>query len=960
MKRSIYLKLILSIFTLFSLQLFAQEQEVSRVIDPGQFKDIQEYTHSYLRHSAVVKDPIRIIEARIFTKKRLELTFSRSLSEYPLRDADIKMIYDIAEAYIPEKFEKYTLILKCINKDINILSSDYFSNHKDTRFKHKYEEDDNWIEEADQVYKISKGLNDKHIALWHSHGYYWEQDETRWEWQRARLMLTVEDLFTQSFVLPYIAPMLENAGARVIIPRERDTRTEEVIVDEVATGWKKSEYPGFADTKEYYVFGENPFTMGTAFYRETVPYKREVKNISNISSYFWYPDIPESGTYGVYISYQSLENSSKCAEYILNYSGGEKTFIIDQTMGGSTWVYLGHYPFDKGKTGQGLILFNSTPKKHKHVKGSVVSADAARFGGGMGNIARGYEDKVSGYPRFAEASRYYLQWSGLDTSVYSPTGNKSDYIDDYTSRGHWVNSLIEDYNIPIDLSLAIHTDAGVKQSDTIVGTLAMYSSLSYEEESEYINGVSRDIAREFADIVQTQIIKDVEANFDVDWTRRGLWDRRYLETRIPKVPAILVEMLSHQNLADMKLGHDPKFKFVISRAIYKGVLKFLAYSEDEKYVVQPLPVENFSIELDIKDKNNQANAILSWDEVLDPLEKSAKPSHYIVYTRKSDPKDSLTPLNSFDQGILCKDNKLTLALSPGVIYSYKVVAVNKGGHSFPSETLCAYISPENTKKTALIVNAFTRLDAPESFMSFENNMAGFRSDFDAGVQYGYSTSLIGEQYEYNTNIPWRSDDDPGYGASSSEYETKVIAGNTMDYPVLHARALALLGYNVASSSIGAENKNEYTLIDLILGKELDIPENEITNLISKCDNFLISGEYISENNEDFLHSTLLINDMKEWASSEGKVISSLDPSTSFSFYTKPNEAIYFIESPSGFDSALQDGETILEYPDTGISAGVKNQTDDVTIFVLGFPIESLKEQRSINTLFRTILLSTDI
>ena len=50
-------------------------------------------------------------------------------------------------------------------------------------------------------------------------------------YKRQRLFCTTEDLFTQSFVLPYVIPMLENAGAVVYTPRERDTQKNEIIVD---------------------------------------------------------------------------------------------------------------------------------------------------------------------------------------------------------------------------------------------------------------------------------------------------------------------------------------------------------------------------------------------------------------------------------------------------------------------------------------------------------------------------------------------------------------------------------------------------------------------------------------------------------------------------------------------------------------------------------------------------------
>jgi hypothetical protein len=98
----------------------------------------------------------------------------------------------------------------------------------------------------------------------------------RWEWQRARIFQTVEDLYTMSYVLPYLTPMLENAGAVVMLPRERDTQPNEVIVDNDNPesgysemngyySWTKDKIDaqGFAHTKEIYTGYDNPFKMGT-------------------------------------------------------------------------------------------------------------------------------------------------------------------------------------------------------------------------------------------------------------------------------------------------------------------------------------------------------------------------------------------------------------------------------------------------------------------------------------------------------------------------------------------------------------------------------------------------------------------------------------------------------------------------------------------------------------------------
>ena len=79
--------------------------------------------------------------------------------------------------------------------------------------------------------KSAGGLEGRHIALWQSHGKVYRNERNEWRWQRPRLFCTTEDLFTQSFVVPYLIPMLENAGAVVFTPRERDWQRYEVIVD---------------------------------------------------------------------------------------------------------------------------------------------------------------------------------------------------------------------------------------------------------------------------------------------------------------------------------------------------------------------------------------------------------------------------------------------------------------------------------------------------------------------------------------------------------------------------------------------------------------------------------------------------------------------------------------------------------------------------------------------------------
>ena len=86
------------------------------------------------------------------------------------------------------------------------------------------------------------------------------------------------------------------------------------------------------------------------------------------------------------------------------------------------------------------------------------------------------------------------------------------------------------------------------------------------------------------------------------------------ETRNPKVPSTIIELLSHHNYYDMTFGLDPKFKFIVSRAIYKGMLRFIHQTTGTPYVVQPLPVQQMNVTY----ANNDTLQI-RWAERVDSL-----------------------------------------------------------------------------------------------------------------------------------------------------------------------------------------------------------------------------------------------------------------------------------------------------------------------------------------------------
>lgn len=1007
----------MAICALISLTAAAQgPQNQGRPSD--EFKQVGDSLTAYLRQATNVTISRTRVQNAVVNKNTLRIDLTNGITDFPITDEIITNLYSIANGLLPESFDAYRGKVKLYadNEPIENLRSNYYTNAKsDVPVKaHAKAVGKNrkslvpLVQNISKPYAVSAGLQDRHIAMWQSHGWYYEPSLKRWEWQRARCWETVEDLYTQSYVLPFLVPMLENAGAVVMLPRERDWNTEEQVVDNddsfsayrESGSWSNAPKEGFANPKASYTFGENPFMMGTARMAQAASKKVALSTAS------WIPNFSKAGRYAVYVSYQTVPNSTTEARYTVKHKGGETKFKVNQKMGGSTWIYLGTFDFAKGKNAQqGVFLTNETNSEKV-----VVTADAVKFGGGMGNIARKPSDidkngkavdfqteaEISHYPRFTEGSRYWLQWAGYNDTIYSYSHGVNDYNDDYMSRPRWVNALIggsyldpkkPGYNIPLDLSFAFHTDAGNVLDDSIIGTLAIYTKYS-NGKAEYANKESRMNAREYTNIVQTEIVNDIRKNYEPQWQRRQLWDRSYAESRIPEVPAMLLELLSHHNLADMRYGLDPSFRFTVSRAIYKGMVKYLAYINNFDYCIQPLPVNSLQGTLN----GNQVN--LSWAATEDSAEASAVPTGYIVYTRVDN--------GGWDNGVAVQQANYSASIEEGHIYSFKVSAFNAGGESFPSDITSVGIAAKNAP-VALVINNFDRVSAPVSFASRDSSFAGFLSKLDDGVPYIQDISFIGTQYEFRRHIPWMDDDSCGFGSSNSDYETKVVAGNTGDYAAVHGKALMHNGYSFVTANRSAVNAGKvsvrgYALVDVICGKQIttlvgrkgvghlkyEIFTPGIQKLLSDYaamgGNIFISGAYIGsdlwepiydyqiseqmkkeviEPAKEFVKNVLHYTWMTNQATNNGEFFSIQNPlgfngqRQSYKWQPKQNGRIYCVESPDGIVPAGEGAYSIFRYGNS-VSAGVAYKGNH-RVVSLGVPFEVLSGEKKRNQLMAEVL-----
>lgn len=442
-----------------------------------------------------------------------------------------------------------------------------------------------------------------------------------------------------------------------------------------------------------------------------------------------------------------------------------------------------------------------------------------------------------------------------------------------------------------------------------------------------------------------------------------MWDKSYLEARVPEVPASLIELMSHQNFADMQYGLDPSFRFTVGRAIYKGMARFLAQRKDRELVIQPLPVQDFCIK-----RTRRGQYRLSWEPTPDGLEPTAMPTEYVILERSGSDmgfhKIGATRRTHYD--IKVPDND---------IHSFRVIATNAGGASFPSETLALREAPDNSQPV-LVVNGFDRISAPGHFSS--NGTAGFDSEKDFGVPYIRDISFTGYQNEFRRSAG------EGFGRSGSNYVTQIIAGNTFDYPAMHGQAIANAGRGFISASVSAVEKGhlnlqDYPVVDMILGKQKSTVtgrgnkgvrfrvlsqgmQDKLRKYSDQGGRLIMSGEFISSDlqgtrsnsaDREFAREVLGLTSGQAYNGASGHIRDIKGNALPYS--STLNEDMYIVECPDVLqpDSEAK-AETILTF-DNGDVAGLNVKRGRSLVTVMSVPFEAITDAAARDRLMKRLL-----
>jgi hypothetical protein len=523
-----------------------------------------------------------------------------------------------------------------------------------------------------------------------SGGHGWTAGASSWSLQRGVLLEMNED-YGNVDQMNLFATYCFNAGATVVPMRPIGNQANEIVLDN--------------DDPAVTFGGSWSDSASTIFYGSPgdVPYRFASLAASESATATYTPNIPAAGFYPVYTWVrQGSDRTSQL--YRIRNTGGESLVRVPHHMVGNGWVYLGTYYFDAGSSSArgAVVISNLQPSP---TVGSVVIADAIRFGNGMGSVDRGFG--VSDYPREEECSRYWVQSSlgqGQSATLYDPDlpAITTDDIDDNVGApprmAREMNRELEG-NIYKRILISFHSNAGGSR-----GVVGLWN------DNANFPGTGTSNQFRLAQLTGTEVNNDLVGigvpPLELAWFNRGssitttqtfAFGEIRNDTLGGEMDATIIEVAFHDDASDAALLRDPKARNWIARASYQAVVRYMNEFDAAPLTFVPEPPFN------VRALANGSNVIVSW---FAPVAQggSGTASGYLIY-------QSTNGYGFGNPVAVGNSTSFTITnLATDRDFFFRVAATNSGGQSMPSETVACRISSTPGTPRVLIVNAFDRFD----------------------------------------------------------------------------------------------------------------------------------------------------------------------------------------------------------------------------------------------------------
>ena len=568
-------------------------------------------------------------------------------------------------------------------------------------------------------------------------GHGWTADSgasNGWRLQRG-LTFGINEDYGNGDQFNLFADYCFNAGAIVVPVRPIGHQVNEVILDNTsaavtfAGAWSDSSSPIY-----YGAVGALPYRFASLAATET-------------ATATYRPTFPAAGLYPVYA--WTRHGSDRGDQlYRIRHTGGESQVRLPHHMIGNGWVYLGQYYFNAGAdAATGSVIISNL---RSTATGTVIIADALRFGNGMGSIDRG--NGVSGYPREDESSRYWVQagtGQGQLSDLYNTTGD--DEQDSWSAPGRLSAEMNrEGAGTANDrVHISFHSNAGGGRG--VLGLITGNPTINQAQ-----------LAQLCGSEVNSDLVSLGSPPLEVAWNNRSTvtYTAGYSEISnsnfVDEMAATIIETGFHDEENDAKLLRDPKVRSAIGKAAMHAAVRYMNTYAGAPLAFLPESPQNLRTQ-----GNSNGSVILNWSAPVS-TGGSGAPTGYVLY-RSTDGRGFGNPV--------VLGNVLTTALTglaTGVPWYFRIAATNPGGESFPSEVATCRLPNPGQSTRVLLVNAFDRFDrstnpkqtlvakawAPPGVTGTAERVLPLRSNaFDYLVEHAQAVSGSGFAVDSSTNEP---------------------------------------------------------------------------------------------------------------------------------------------------------------------------------------------------------------
>jgi hypothetical protein len=530
----------------------------------------------------------------------------------------------------------------------------------------------------------SGALSGRIVFMNSGHGWTFETNTANpyWRLQRTTALNSMNEDYGNLDQLNFFAAYCFNAGAVIASMRPLGQQTNEVVIDNddaavtFAGTWNNS--------------GNSTFFGSSG----DVPYRFASFAATETATATYTPTIPVAGYYPVYT--WVLSGSDRGHQlYRIRHTGGETQYRVPHHMVGNGWVYLGEYYFNAGSNAaSGSVVVSNL---RGTTNGTVVIADAIRFGNGMGSVDQG--GGVSTYPREEENCRYWIKANlgqGQSSTLYN--GGGGDEQDSWSAPGKMSAEMNREDSGSIykRIHISFHSNAGNGNSRGCEGLITGSPTPNQAA-----------LAQLCGETVNDELVGIGSPPFEFGWFDRSsvTYTGGYGEITDSyfngEMDATIIEVAYHDNVTDAALMRDPKVRDAIGRAAMHAVVRYMNQF-DLVDVVPLIYLPEPPVNVRAIGKTNGVLA-LTWAAPVS-VANSGAPTNYVIYQST----------NGYGFGNALSVGNVTnfsiSNLTVGVDYYFRVAAANAGGESFPSAVVGCRLPALGTSTKVLFVNGFDRYD----------------------------------------------------------------------------------------------------------------------------------------------------------------------------------------------------------------------------------------------------------